>query len=580
MNSRCVIVLSIAALIFLPIVAPAQDAHDAQLWLTTADRSALLAPQPDLLHFTATGNQFPTITVNEMQQFQPIEGFGFALTGGSAQLLMRMTPERRAALLRQVFTTEGKGIGVSYLRVSIGSSDMNDHVYSYDDMAAGESDPTLAKFNLAPDRADVIPVLKEILAINPRIRILGSPWSAPAWMKTNDDVKGGNLKTEYYGAYAQYLVKYVEGMKAEGITINAITVENEPLNPNNTPSMAVFASEEGTFIGKYLGPAFQEAGITTEIQLYDHNPDVTSYPLSILADPIAGKYAIGTAFHLYGGESSAMTEVHNLYPNKNLYMTEQSITEWPGSHGIDIAEPVSRVLIGATRNWVRNVLLWNLAADPKAGPHTNNGGCTECFGAITLDGDNATFNVAYYAAAHFSKFVPPESVRIGSNQLEQLQTVAFLTPNGKVVLVAANTGNFVRTFQIGYHGESITTTLASGSVGTYVWWVCREKEIKSAQSVTPAWRKRRCKSVCLWRSWHAQNLPGVQHIKGVRARDRLYRRFWSAVDEYRRKTAIGVPESGMKGQASQGLHCAVAYAHRCENLLPRAALEVNPQSSP
>jgi glucosylceramidase len=264
-------------------------------------------------------------------------------------------------------------------------------------------------------------------------------------------------------------VKYVEGMKAEGIPITAITVENEPLNPKNTPSMVVFAAEEGAFIGKYLGPAFEKAGIKTEIQLYDHNPDVPSYPLSILADPLAGKYAIGTAFHLYGGDSSALTDVHNEYPQKNLYLTEQSVTQRPGSSTIDIAEPVSRVLIGATRNWSRNVLLWNLAADPHFGPHTNNGGCTGCVGAVTLDGDKATLNVAYYAVAHFSKFVRPGSVRVGSSELEQLPTAAFLTPDGKVVLVVANTGNFPQTFAIGYHGKFAKTTMPSESVGTYVW---------------------------------------------------------------------------------------------------------------
>jgi glucosylceramidase len=451
------------------VTSRAQNIPDAQLWLTTVDRSALLALQTPSLHFADSSEALPTIAVNDMQQFQPMEGFGFALTGGSAQLLMRMTPERRTALLKQTFSTEGDGIGASYIRVSIGASDMNDHVYSYDDMPPGQTDPELKNFSLAPDRADVIPALKEILAIDPQIKILASPWSAPAWMKTNDDVRGGELKPEFYGAYAQYLVRYIEGMKAEGISITAITVENEPLNPKNTPSMVVFAQEEDAFIGRCLGPAFEKAGIKTEIQLYDHNPDVPSYPLSILADPVAGKYTVGTAFHLYGGDSRALTDVHREYPNKNLYLTEQSVTQRPGSATIDIAEPVSRVLIGATRNWSRNVLLWNLAADPKAGPHTNNGGCTGCFGAITLDGDRATFNVAYYAAAHFSKFVPPGSVRIGSNELEQLSTVAFLTPDGKVVLVAANTGNFPRTFEIGYHGKFAKTTMPSESVGTYVW---------------------------------------------------------------------------------------------------------------
>jgi glucosylceramidase len=457
------------ALLYSSTILWGQSLPDAQLWLTTVDRTALLAPQQPALHFAGLGDALQTISVNDMQQYQPIEGFGFALTGGSAQLLMGMAPERRAELLKQTFSTEGDGIGASYLRVSIGASDMNDHVYSYDDLTAGYADPDLKKFSLAPDEASVIPVLKQILAIDPRIRILGSPWSAPAWMKTNDDVRGGELKPECYDAYARYLVKYVEGMRAEGIPITAITVENEPLNPKNTPSMVVFAQEEDEFVGKYLGPAFEKAGIKTEIQLYDHNPDVPSYPLSILGDPVAGKYAIGTAFHLYGGDSNTLTQVHDAYPNKNLYLTEQSVTERPGSRSIGIAEPVSRVLIAATRNWSRNVLLWNLAADPKAGPHTNNGGCTGCFGAITIDGDKATPNVAYYAAAHFSRFVRPGSVRIGSNELEQLSTVAFLTPEGKVVLVVANTGNFSRSFQIEYHGKFLQTAMPSESVGTYVW---------------------------------------------------------------------------------------------------------------
>jgi glucosylceramidase len=459
----------IAVLVLQSFMMRAQNLPDVQIWLTTVDRAAVFAHQPEPLRFSPRQSQFPAVAVNDMQQYQSIEGFGFAVTGGSAQLLMRMAPTRRAALLKNLFTTEGDGIGVSYLRVSIGSSDMNDHVYSYDDMPAGETDPKLRRFSLDPDRADVIPVLKEILAIDPRIKILGSPWSAPAWMKTNGKVKGGELKPEFYEAYAQYLAKYVDGMKAEGITINAITVENEPLNPKNTPSMAMFAEEEDELIAKHLGPAFEKAGIKTEIQVYDHNPDVISYPLSILGDAAASPFVAGTAFHLYGGDSSALTTVHEAYPNKNLYLTEQSVGWGTGGDTIDIAEPVSRVLIAATRNWARNVLLWNLAADPHAGPHTNDGGCSGCFGAVTLDGDKATFNVAYYALAHVSKFVPPGSVRIGSNELEQLSTAAFLTPDGKVVLVAVNTGNFDKTFQIEYHGQSVHTTLHPESVGTYVW---------------------------------------------------------------------------------------------------------------
>jgi glucosylceramidase len=467
MNSRLAFTLC-AVLICSAISAGAQEPGEARVWLTTPDRSQLLTLQKDPLRFSASANTLPTIDVNDDQQYQPIDGFGFAVTGGSAQLLMRMDPAQRGALLRELFAASGEDIAVSYLRVSIGSSDMNGNVYSYDDLPEGQTDGEVAKFNLGPDRMDVIPILKEILAINPHIRILGSPWSAPAWMKTNQNSKGGTLKPEFYGAYAEYFVKYIQAMKAEGIPIDAVTVQNEPLNPKNTPSMVVFAAQEDTFIAKYLGPAFQRAGIDTKILLYDHNADAPSYPLSILADHEASKFVDGIAFHLYGGDVSTLTKVHDEYPNKNLYLTEQSVTEAPGDP-LGIAAAVSWVMVGATRNWSRNVLLWNLAADPNNGPHTNNGGCTGCRGAITLDGNKVTRNVAYYTVAHFSKFVPPASVRIGSNELEQLGDVAFRTPDGKIVLVLSNTANFPTTVSVRYHGKVFTTTLPEESVGTYVW---------------------------------------------------------------------------------------------------------------
>src|SRR6202140_1848106 len=335
------VLFSFYSLLFSCLSSNAQQEREARLWLTTPDRAAVVAPQATSLHFSSETGQLPVLTVDDAQHFQTMDGFGFALTGGSAQLLMRMGAAQRTALLKELFTTGGEGIGVGYLRGGIGASDMNGRVFSYDDLPAGETDAEMAKFSLGPGRADVIPVLKEILAIRPGIKILGSPWSAPAWMKTNDDVKGGELKPEYYSAFAKYFVKYVEAMRAEGIAIDAITVENEPLNPKNTPSMVMFAQEQDTFIAKDLGPAFEKAGIRTKILLYDHNPDVPSYPLSILGDPGASKYVDGTAFHLYGGEASVLTQVHDEYPKKNLYLTEQSVTERRGGGRLGIAGPGS-----------------------------------------------------------------------------------------------------------------------------------------------------------------------------------------------------------------------------------------------
>jgi glucosylceramidase len=466
MRLKLVLLVS-CALMFSSLSSSAQE-REARWWLTTPDRTSIVALQSNSLHFSSGAGQAPLLTVDDAQHFQSMDGFGFALTGGSAQLLMRMSAPQRAALLKELFATGADGIGVSYLRVSIGASDMNERVFSYDDLPPGETDVEMAKFNLGPDLADVIPVLKEILSIRPGIKILGSPWSAPPWMKTNDDVKGGELKPEYYDAFAKYFVKYIEGMHEQGITIDAITIENEPLNPKNTPSMVMFAPEQDTFIAKHLGPAFEKAGIRTKVLLYDHNPDVPSYPLSILGDPAASKYVDGTAFHLYGGETRVLTDVHDAFQKKNVYMTEQSVgRRSPGPLGI--AEPVRSVMIGATRNWSRNVLLWNLAADPQNGPHTNNGGCTGCSGAIMIDGDSATKNVAYYVMQHFSQFVPPGAVRIASSETEQLASVAFLTPEGKVVLVVSNTGNFSKPFAVKYHGKFFQASLPAESVGTYVW---------------------------------------------------------------------------------------------------------------
>lgn len=448
--------------------AGAQQLPAAQEWLSTDSRSPLFAHQAETPAFTSPTNQLPAIQVNDMQHYQSMVGFGCALTGGSARLLMQMTPADRTALLKELFAKGGDGIHISFLRVSIGSSDMNTHAYTYDDLPAGETDPTLSHFSLAPDAHTVIPVLKEILAINPDIKILGSPWSAPAWMKTDDSLKGGHLKKADYPVYAHYFVKYIQAMQAEGIHLYAITVQNEPLNPKNTPSMVMFAPEEEAFIANDLAPAFEKADIHTRIWLYDHNPDVPSYPLSILADPAASEHVDGTAFHLYGGQVSALTKVHNEYPNKNIYMTEQSIT---ASHDepLPIDEAIHHVFIGSTRNWSRLVLLWNLAADPNDGPHTNNGGCTSCQGAITLDGNHVTRNLAYYALAHFAKFVPPGSTHIGSTQHEQLFTVAFLTPKGHIVLVVSNTGNFLKSFDVKYHGQWFATSLPPQSAATYVW---------------------------------------------------------------------------------------------------------------
>lgn len=468
MKARFAYCLFTGALLLVPSSLCARKSN-AKLWLTNSDRSALFRQQKQTFPFSSAPGVNPTIAIDEGQPLQSIDGFGFALTWGSAEHLSRMAPAKRNAVLKELFAAGGKSAGISYLRVSIGASDLNEYVYSYDDVIGGKTDPELANFSLNEDRKYVIPILRAILKLRPDINLLASPWSAPAWMKTNGSVKGGNLKPEYYGSYANYFVKYIQGMKAEGIRIDAITVQNEPLNEKNTPSMQMLPPDQARFIKDHLGPAFLSAGIKTKILLFDHNCDHPEYPLSILQDPQVRPYVDGSAFHLYAGDIGVMTKVHDAYPGKNLYFTEYMAVERSDSPSLLIAKHVSGTVIAALRNWSRSVLLWNLAANSKFEPHTDDGGCPICQGAVTIDGSEVTRNLAYYTIAHFSKFVRPGSVRITSNSLDALPNVAFQAPGHAIVLVVANTTSSAQIFNVKFQGKFFTASLQGGAVGTFVW---------------------------------------------------------------------------------------------------------------
>jgi len=461
--------LLLACSLFLLIIpiACSQNTNQVNWSLTNPDKSSLLQKQIPLTTVNGSGYGIATINVDDAEEYQIMDGFGFALTGGSAILINAMNPEARNNLLNELFNDDENSISVSYLRISIGASDLSDRVFSYNDLPDGEKDPEMKKFSLEPEKKDLIPVLKQILEINPEIKILGSPWSPPVWMKTNGKSKGGSLKPEYYDAYALYFVKYIQEMKEEEIKIDAITIQNEPLHPGNNPSMFMPANEQADFIKKSLGPAFEKAGINTKIIIYDHNPNRVDYPIQVLNDPDARRYVDGTAFHMYEGKVEAISDVKKAHPDKNLYFTEQWVGA-PGDFPNDLRWHIRTLIIGAVRNWCKNVIEWNLAADPKQDPHTN-GGCTECLGAITIDGNSVTRNPAYYIIAHASKFVDPESVRISSNIPENLPNVAFKTPDGKIVLIVLNDSDKAQNLQITYKSKSIRASLDNGSVATFIW---------------------------------------------------------------------------------------------------------------
>ena len=447
-----------------PTPTPDPGTNEVDFWLTKSDQSVLLAKQTTVIGFGTTPNNSVNIDVSD-QAFQTIDGFGYTLTGGSAQVINAMTGTAKQQLLQDLFGSQG--IGVSYLRVSIGASDLSASPYTYNDLPSGQTDTDLSEFSLTPE-SGLIALLKEILAINPNIKIMATPWSAPLWMKDVQSFVGGHLRPEYYGVYADYFVKYIQQMQAEGIRIDAVTPQNEPLHGGNNPSMEMSASQQNAFIKNNLGPAFQAAGIATKIIVYDHNCDVPGYPLEILNDPVTKGFVDGSAFHLYAGNISALSTVHNAHPDKNVYFTEQ-YTGATGDFGGDLKWHLNNVVIGSMRNWSRIALEWNLATDPSFGPHTQ-GGCDSCKGAITITSSTTyTKNVAYYIIAHASKFVPAGSTRISSTTSDNLASVAFKTPDNKKVLVVMNNSTNATSFNIRYNNEWATAIIPAGSVGTYIW---------------------------------------------------------------------------------------------------------------
>lgn len=445
---------------------PVQTGATISLWLTRGDLTALLQKQPSLVFSSAAATTPLIIDVDSSQQFQAIDGFGFTLTEGSAYLINRLPAAQRTSLLQELFGNGENDIGISYLRLGMGATDLSTKVYSYNDLPSGTTDLTLAQFSLGQDTVDVIPVLKQILAINPSIKLMATPWSPPVWMKDNKNTVGGSLLPQYYAVYAQYFVKYIQHMQARGVTIDAITPQNEPLHGGNNPSMVMTAVQQADFIKNHLGPAFRAANIPTKIVIYDHNCDRPDYPNTILADQAARQFVDGSAFHLYAGDIAALSSVRDAHPDKNIYFTEQ----WTGANGSfdgDLKWHLRNVIIGSVRNWSKVALNWNLANDGGYRPYTP-GGCNQCKGAITLDG-SVTRNVGYYIIGHASKFVPSGSKRIGSTQVGNLYSAAFVTPAGNKVLILLNDGNNNVKFSIRFKNQSAAAVIPGGAVVTYVW---------------------------------------------------------------------------------------------------------------
>ncbi|MBI3350660.1 MAG: glycosyl hydrolase [Burkholderiales bacterium] len=456
-------------LTLIAALAGAANAAPVRAFLTTADQLHLLAPSQVASPGTKAGS---IIHVDPGRQHQRIAGFGAAITEGSAWLIRHgLKDDQRDALMRELFTREGNGLGFEFTRLTIGASDFSRRHYSLDDMPPGQTDPELKNFSLDPERADVIPAVKQALALNPRLQVMASPWSAPGWMKTTDSLVQGQLKPEFYGAFANYMVRYVQAMGTEGVPIFALTLQNEPhFEPGDYPGMRMPPATRAAVVGQHLGPLLAAKGMKTQLLEWDHNWDEPWSPLAMLSDATARKFVSGVAWHCYAGDVSAQSQVAQHFPELDVWFTECSGGEWKPQWAETLPWITRNLIIGSTRHGARGVLMWNLALDPAYGPHL--GGCKDCRGVVTIDPKTGkvTRNIEYYAFGHASRFVHQGARRIDSEGgLKGLDHVAFTNPDGSTALIVANSGQQARRFTVQAPGRRFSYELPASAVVTLTW---------------------------------------------------------------------------------------------------------------
>jgi glucosylceramidase len=463
--------LSLCGAVSVAQAAVSAEATPVQTWVTLTDKSKLLAPEEGV--FLQRRAELPlNIEVDASKRYQEMVGFGANITDASAWLIEhRMSAAQREALMQELFGP-APGLGFSFTRLTIGASDFSLKHYSLDDVPKGQTDEALAKFSIDPMRAEVLPTLKRALAINPKLKVMASPWSAPAWMKNNDSLVQGSLRPEAYGAFARYLGKFADAMQAEGFPLYALTLQNEPhFEPKDYPGMRIDSATRAKLIGEHVGPLFAQRSQPVRILDWDHNWDEPEAPLQVLADKKAKPYIAGVAWHCYSGDPSAQSRVRDAHPDKETYFTECAGGEGNAVWRETLPWNVRNLIIGATRHWAKGVLMWNLALDENYGPHL--GGCGDCRGVVIINSKTGevTRNLDYYALAHASRFVRPGARRIESTTGEgRLESVAFQNADdNSIVLIVLNSAANVRRFSVSFGGQVFEYSLPGTGVATFVW---------------------------------------------------------------------------------------------------------------
>lgn len=447
---------------------PATHDNAAQVWMTSGDRTRLLSEQPVIAFSDApSAPGRPVVALDPSQRYQTMVGFGASITDASAWLIQtRLSPPARDALMQDLFGRRDGGLGFSFTRVTVGASDFSLDHYSL----ADKPDPTLADFSTESMEEYVFPTVRQALALNPDLKVMASPWSAPGWMKTTGSLIQGQLKPEYYSTYADYWLRYIRSASDHGVPTDYLSIQNEPdFEPDSYPGMRWEPAGRAAFIGGHLGPALASAGIEAKILDWDHNWDKPEQPLGVLADPVAAARIAGVAWHCYAGDVSAQGVVRAAHPDKDVFFTECSGGEWAADFSDSFSWMMKTLIIGSTEQWARGVLMWNLALDETHGPHA--GGCGDCRGVVTIDKRTGAVerNQEYYAFGHASRFVMPGAVRIASVEPEGLQGVAFVNPDGERVLILLNEGSLPIGFDILDGDRKAAAELPARTAATYVW---------------------------------------------------------------------------------------------------------------
>jgi len=451
---------------------------------TTNDETQLMAAQPSVNFGTGSTADAGTNTVivDPTQQYQSIEGFGAAFTDSAADLLMNVEPAASLpGTLNDLFTRNGDGIGLSFMRIPMGASDIALSVYSYDDMPMGQTDPTLANFSIAHDQAYILPLIKQAVALNPQMKLMANPWSPPGWMKDPASMSpvsmlGGTLlmTSTNETAFANYFVKYLQAYKSAGVNIDYISLQNEPLNVTTSyPSMGMSDTTQLALLQGYVLPALTNANITTKVFVYDHNWDTPSYPQTVLGGLNGTQLTqiAGTAWHGYGGAPGAQQLLQNQYASLGNWETEHSGGTWQSDQFTTDMLEITQVL----RNSAKSFVKWSLALNEKLGPNlTQNaslGGCNTCTPIITVNSTTGavTKDIEYYTLGHYSKYVLPGAVRIYSSNTPAIASVAFVNPDGSVALIAYNSTTTSQTVQVQWGTESFSYTLPATAAATFTW---------------------------------------------------------------------------------------------------------------